>query len=394
MAQTARKPAAGRRKGRAAHNLGRVEDRFLADPGSAAEPAPEPAASSEEEEEEDSESDGERARRFNRSEAENIRRWYAAGEATVTVGSPAQQRHRFAELPVVWQEVTSSPIEADSVLHVLKGGELRLKGQTDGQEATHSREASQTSAVNLDVWYRAADGGSLWHAVVSTPSQAAAEGLITLLQGFCKASCGMDEPAGAAGPRGKRKRGVSSSLNITLGLLADRWHCAGHPEDQKQTKYNQSLLAVTAGWLLPWLDPERQLEPNIAAAGASDGAVPGASSDEAEGFDASEIYAAVKPTGGEPELPAGAAASLLLPTLRRYQSRAAQWMINRERGVSTPAPSAEEAGSSASAAAAGKEAGLHPLWRRVPCATGCFYMNPFNGAVSFKVFKAEPQVIG
>ncbi|KAL4857890.1 E3 ubiquitin-protein ligase [Chlorella vulgaris] len=393
MAQTARKPAAGRRKGRAAHNLGRVEDRFLADPGSAAEPAPEPAASSEEEEEEDSESDGERARRFDRSEAERIRRWYAAGEATVTVESPAQQRHRFAELPVVWQEVTSSPIEAESVLHVLKGGELRLKGQTDGQEATHSREASQTSAANLNVWYRAADGG-LWHAVVSTPSQAAAEGLITLLQGSCKASCGMDEPAGAAGPRGKRKRGVSSSLNITLGLLADRWHCAGHPEDQKQTKYNQSLLAVTAGWLLPWLDPERQLEPNIAAAGASDGAVPGASSDEAEGFDASEIYAAVKPTGGEPELPAGAAASLLLPTLRRYQSRAAQWMVDREQGISTAAPPAEEAGSSASAAAAGKEAGLHPLWRRVPCAAGCFYMNPFNGAVSFKVFKAGPQPRG
>lgn len=38
-------------------------------------------------------------------------------------------------------------------------------------------------------------------------------------------------------------------------------------------------------------------------------------------FDAAELYAAVKPTGKEPELPAGATSATLLPTLRRYQVR-------------------------------------------------------------------------
>ena len=52
---------------------------------------------------------------------------------------------------------------------------------------------------------------------------------------------------------------------------------------------------------------------------------------EREGFDAAELYAAVKPSGKEPQLPQDN--PKLRPTLRPYQRRAAAWMVARETGA-------------------------------------------------------------
>jgi E3 ubiquitin-protein ligase SHPRH len=92
--------------------------------------------------------------------------------------------------------------------------------------------------------------------------------------------------------------------------------------------------------------------PHSAAAAAAGGAGAAAAA-AAASFDASEIYAAVKPTGQEDELTTEL--PQLQPTLRGYQRRAAQWMINREQFGS-------EVGSRG-----GSSSFLHPLWREVPC---------------------------
>ena len=49
------------------------------------------------------------------------------------------------------------------------------------------------------------------------------------------------------------------------------------------------------------------------------------------GFDAAELYTAVKPLGTEPQLPQDN--PKLRPTLRPYQRRAAAWMVARETGA-------------------------------------------------------------
>ena len=97
-------------------------------------------------------------------------------------------------------------------------------------------------------------------------------------------------------------------------------------------------------------------------------------------FDASEIYGAVKPTGNELELSMDL--PQLKPTLRGYQKRAVQWMINREL------------------ADGGEETSLlHPLWRQVRClgddrrtssTTRCFYINIYNGLLSEHPFSTPP----
>ena len=105
-------------------------------------------------------------------------------------------------------------------------------------------------------------------------------------------------------------------------------------------------------------------------------------------FDASEIYAAVKPSGNEPELLG--ALPQLKPTLRGYQRRAAQWMINREREQGENIPSSSSL--------------IHPLWREVPCScipqektttrNGAsplkLYINIYTGLLSQTRFLAPP----
>ena len=69
---------------------------------------------------------------------------------------------------------------------------------------------------------------------------------------------------------------------------------------------------------------ESAREATAAASGAADALT-------AEGFDAAELYAAVKPCGNEPELTANT--ERLKPTLRPYQKRAAAWMVAREKAL-------------------------------------------------------------
>lgn len=108
-------------------------------------------------------------------------------------------------------------------------------------------------------------------------------------------------------------------------------------------------------------------------------------------FDAAEIYAAVKPTGKEPELTA--ALPQLRPTLRGYQRRAAQWMIRRERGQ----------GLSNQAGTPSQTLSIHPLWREVPClpqkngnndSISSFYVNIYSGLLSPSRFPAPPAPKG
>jgi hypothetical protein len=90
--------------------------------------------------------------------------------------------------------------------------------------------------------------------------------------------------------------------------------------------------------------------PHRPAAGADVGGST-ATAAAAVSFAASEIYAAVKPTGQEPELTTELPQLRPTSQLRGYQRRAAQWMINRERFGDGQ----------------GGDGRLHPLWREVPC---------------------------
>ncbi|GAB4820920.1 hypothetical protein N2152v2_007966 [Parachlorella kessleri] len=134
-------------------------------------------------------------------------------------------------------------------------------------------------------------------------------------------------------------------------------------------------------------------------------------------FDAAEVYQAVKPTGREPEL--AQPTPELLPTLRRYQRRAAHWMVARESGVvrtgAVGAGNAEGAAVGHQAQHGQLAALLHPLWRELlpwsaasapapaqqeqeqgsaaaplaPC-----YVNPYSGALSRQRFEAPAPVRG
>jgi hypothetical protein len=151
--------------------------------------------------------------------------------------------------------------------------------------------------------------------------------------------------------------------------------------------------------------------------------------------EATEVYAAIRPDGGEPawaqEIPE------LRPTLRPYQSRALAWMVQRERAAQVPkrlecvssfrvhseAPCSGHwiicgtsvrrcalltvtqlyswslqlsyfpcAGQVKQEASAGCH--LHPLWREVPTSHGSFYLQSVFGLVSLQRFPPPPPVAG
>ncbi len=89
-------------------------------------------------------------------------------------------------------------------------------------------------------------------------------------------------------------------------------------QQQEQEKGSSSECQISPKVILPWSSASTDTEADDAL--------------QEEGFDAAELYAAVKPNGNEPELAGDN--PRLRPTLRPYQKRAAAWMVAREEGLS------------------------------------------------------------
>ena len=244
---------------------------------------------------------------------------------------------------------------------------------------------------------------------MAPPSAEAAEALLALLRSGHLGLSLLPGPAAAKAEDGAEDAAGPSALpgagSVPLGvcLLEQALEDAAcEPEDAQQRLWQRQLLAV-----LRWLAPGRGLDPEqpqssdflagvlcsprrarAAEAGPGSPRSPRAAgaAAAAASFDAAELYAAVKPAGDEAELQAETPE--LLPTLRRYQRRAAHWMLSRER-----LGTAEAAGGAGNSVAAA--AGLHPLWRELALGSGrCLYVNPYTGRLSQERFLEPPAVPG
>jgi hypothetical protein len=460
----------GKRKPKAPQaNLGRIEDRaFLAPPTSSAAAAAADAADAQNdqqeppawqpeaelEESEDSEPEAKHPSKRRRGNGQQLRKagqrrrpevvrdaesddeddgWVVLPGTATPRGLPWQ----FAELAIECQEA-AAPSDYEQGVDQYK--QLWLQWQP----------GSGSIGVRLQ-----ASPGNFWQGSVDAPGEAEAEALYTLLLTY-GVTCAV--------ARLPSREDRSSNLRLSLRHLAEE-QLTADAEERRETRCGRFLSAVLR-WLVPGFDPEQDLSwalPDQQAmllasplcsprAGASAAAPtsprspgPAAGNPAGQPFDASELYAAVKPTGREPQLPAGTTSAFLLPTLRAYQARAAAWMVARELGtdaatvVAGAATKAAWKGVSGTAALAGgaseavagtraaavavlaapaaaqrqgnvlhafvkaEEAGqdqhqqqqeeepLHPLWRKVPCKAGHFYANPYNGNIAVKHFSAPAQ---
>lgn len=458
-----RSPAMPRRKAAAPQrDQGRFEDRFLVGDGDAGEDEataqlwdPWQAGGSQEESEEDTRRPAKRRRKLHKrgrgAAAAAAAQDDAGLSVVVAAEAPGEQRWRFAELPVVWWEAAGPPRQQREA-EVLEEGQLLFTLEQPQLDSDCTAGGSASCSISVQCQSSGAWQGS----AAAAADAAAAEALLLLLRSG-HLSCSLTGQPGAS----RGGSGGALALSLTDKAAGD---IAEHPEEQQQRLWHRQLLAVMR-WLLPHLDPEEELDQQQAQQAQQGSAAdrsaellssplcsprkgadppaatwPGsprsplagsAAAAAAAAFDAAELYAAVKPSGREPELPAGATSATLLPTLRRYQARAALWMVQRERGGSAAAaaPAAVAASGAAAAAAAavgldssggssvkqeqpeqqqqqqlesGVPPPLHPLWREVPCGNGsdgsgstgssCFFFNPYNGRVAFERFAAEPEV--
>jgi hypothetical protein len=176
------------------------------------------------------------------------------------------------------------------------------------------------------------------------------------------------------------------------GMRANAVHSAAE-EDQRRwcgtIPTNWNRISACWRWLVPhWLPHQMpkdwwpQLQPQQQHDSGS-----GSSGSSSAGFDAAELYSAVKPRGDEPMLQQQPAE--LLPLLRPYQRRAAAWMLARE-GVQQQQQQQQQRGlagqQTTSLVGEGRlqtdlaalvQQQLHPLWRcalllRPPAAASAY----------------------
>jgi len=263
--------------------------------------------------------------------------------------------------------------------------EIAINGEeaaTVAENASSLREAQELSisqeGANLLLW--PTNNAEIPLGYISMPSEELAADLQTCLAAIL-ALGPLKQIENAAGPSTSRASPPLTSLKCPIGIrsTALQKFSAGWAEDSRRgslpllqiLRCLVPLNSTSSASLDPELDfPEGNEEilhsplcrPSSKFGAASAGgpspsrATTGfsgctAAAAAAVSFDASEIYAAVKPTGQEPGLTTDL--PQLLPTLRGYQCRAAQWMINREQFGNG------EVGHGR----------LHPLWREVPCIT-------------------------
>ena len=123
-------------------------------------------------------------------------------------------------------------------------------------------------------------------------------------------------------------------------------------------------MQVLMGLLRPWLSGTTPQAARVSFDG-DNGDDSDDDSDVEAGLDPSALFAAVLPTGKEPMLEK--APDELVPALRKYQARAAEWMLSRERGMVASSSSSSSSSSvpsktTAPAVSVSCDQKCHPLW--------------------------------
>lgn len=173
----------------------------------------------------------------------------------------------------------------------------------------------------------------------------------------------LSPPADAAADRSNALLLWRIRFGLSQQLLSQdsSWH-AQLPEQIPHGIAPESGLLALFQWLVPHWVPNQSLAKQQWF-GSS------AATDDSKGFDAADLYSAVKPKGNEPMLLS--TPPELLPTLRPYQRRAVAWMLGRETAQQQHQPQWDRVAGDDSAAASSVgnlfaklvQQQLHPAWR-------------------------------
>ena len=271
-------------------------------------------------------------------------------------------------------------------------------------------------AVELDGELHLEDEETHSAASIRAPSTDAAENLLALWKsGHVVVSRGGEEGPDAC-------EGQETSLVLGLGMRVQK-EATSDPEDEKWRQASVRLLHLLR-WVCPWAD----LDPNadepvegrrhaiespsglrpcegVCTASCEERDNPQTAEDTGirEHFDPAELYRAVKPSGSEPEYKGDLPE--LRPALRGYQRRAVWWMLCREGAPDTSGNPMLDTDKQTHDSEA-----MHPLWREIHCipsdkssvkpakcsyeSSRSFFINPWNGAVSFERFEAPEVACG